>query len=122
MTLLAILGCAGSVGTRVVLRALQNGYKVLGIDIAPSFPTTEELSHITSNPDFTYASLDVRDYEALLEPLRGCDAIILLAATFRNPGDYAVQTHNGYVVTLFLLPRQSCFSSCRCPKVVQTIN
>jgi nucleoside-diphosphate-sugar epimerase len=100
MTLVAILGCSGSVGRRVVLRALQKGYKVLGIDILSNFPLlAEERLQPTSSPDFVYASLDLRNYEQLLEAVRGCDAVIQLAA-YRDPGDYIVQTHNRYALAL----------------------
>lgn len=81
-----------------MLRALERGYKVLGIDIAPNFPLLEDLQQQpSSNPDFAYLSLDLRNYEPLLEALRGCDAIVQLAA-YRNPGDFVVQTHNSNVV------------------------
>lgn len=86
---LAILGCAGSVGKRVVIRTLNQGHTVVGVDVASTYGSTEH----DSNPDFTYTKLDLREYDQVLKILNGCHAIVQLAA-FRDPGDYAVQTHN----------------------------
>lgn len=95
---LAILGCAGSVGSRVVIRALKRGWKVQGVDSVASLPSglSEQVSSAGDKPDFTYLSLDLRDYDQALRAIDGCDAVVLLAAC-RGPGDYVVNTHNTYV-------------------------
>lgn len=96
----AILGCAGSVGKRVVFRALDQGHTVVGVDLASTYGSMEH----DSNSEFTYTKLDLREYDQVLKVLHGCHAVVQLAA-LRNPGDYAVQTHNTWV---FGTPLISC--------------
>lgn len=90
---LAITGCNGRVGTRVVLRALQRGHTVTGIDLTPQ---SKEFNDIL---EFTFHQVDLRDYDRVLEVLSqcGCEGVIHLAA-FPNPTDYKAQTHNANVV------------------------
>ncbi|KAG9224203.1 hypothetical protein CCMSSC00406_0004702 [Pleurotus cornucopiae] len=87
---IAVTGCLGSVGKRVVTLALKRGHTVLGIDREPA-------EHIDERADYVYVKLDLTDYSAALDTLKGCDAVVHLAA-FRNPGDYGVTTHNNNVV------------------------
>ncbi|KAF9446632.1 NAD(P)-binding protein [Macrolepiota fuliginosa MF-IS2] len=94
---LAITGCNGSVGQRVVLLALKRGHTVIGIDLVP---TSDELStHTHQNDKFTFHQIDLKDYDRVLEILQrsASEAVVHLAA-FRNPTDYQVQTHNSNVV------------------------
>ncbi|KAJ7659968.1 hypothetical protein B0H17DRAFT_1212770 [Mycena rosella] len=80
---IAITGSNGSVGRRVVLRALQErGYHVVGID--HSALVTADDRELGSNFSF-------------LQALEGCEAIIHLAA-YPRPGDYKVVVHNSNVV------------------------
>ncbi|KAJ6607398.1 hypothetical protein B0H10DRAFT_2072165 [Mycena sp. CBHHK59/15] len=88
---IAITGCNGSVGKRAVLLALEQGYHVIGVDLSPS-PTTGELG-----TRFSFLQIDLKDYDATLKALEGCDAIIHLAA-FPRPGDYKAIVHNSNVV------------------------
>lgn len=78
----AITGCTGNVGRCVVALALEQGHAVIGIDrTAP----VEELGQ-----HFAFVQADLREYNAALDALRGCDAVVQLAA-FPNAGDYGVQ-------------------------------
>ncbi|KAF4596508.1 hypothetical protein EYR40_007794 [Pleurotus pulmonarius] len=87
---IAITGCSGSVGKRVVSFALKLGHTVLGID-------RELPGHTDERAGVVYVKLDLTDYNAALEILKGCEAVVHLAA-FRNPGDYGATTHNNNVV------------------------
>ncbi|TDL25519.1 NAD(P)-binding protein [Rickenella mellea] len=87
---IAVTGCNGRVGKRVVHCALERGYDVVGIDCAGE-------SEQTQNPKYKYAKIDLKDYDATLEAFRGCDGIVHLAA-YPGPGDYVVETHNANVV------------------------
>ncbi|KAI0029284.1 hypothetical protein K488DRAFT_56709 [Vararia minispora EC-137] len=87
---IAITGCAGSVGKRVVIRALAQGHTVLGLDRVPDHPGPP-------TECFEYRQLDVRDFQSTLDALRCCDAAVHLAA-HSNPADYLVQSHNEYVI------------------------
>ncbi|KAF8916651.1 NAD(P)-binding protein [Mucidula mucida] len=89
---IAITGCNGSVGTRVVLLALRHGHTVVGIDCSDPSPAS-----LSDNPNFQLLRVDLRVYEDALKSIQGCDAIAHLAA-YPNPGDYGVTTHNSNVV------------------------
>lgn len=81
---IAITGCNGSVGKRVVACALQHGHDVVGLDITPSTAT---------GPDFSFTQVDLTKFDDTLNALRGCDAVIQLAG-IPQPMDYEAFTHN----------------------------
>lgn len=89
---LAITGCNGSVGKRIVLLALKRGYTVFGLDLTP---LSDELA--AHQDKFTFHQIDLKDYHRVLDILQNseCEAVIHLAA-FRDPTDYKVQTHNRF--------------------------
>ncbi|KAJ7227051.1 hypothetical protein GGX14DRAFT_347518 [Mycena pura] len=93
MPRIAVTGSNGSVGKRVVLRALKHGYHVVGIDYSPL--TTADARELGSN--FTFLPVDLKDYNETLKAFVGCEAIIHLAA-IPQPRDYKVLTHNSNVV------------------------
>lgn len=99
---IAVTGCNGSVGKRVVIRLLESKYRVLGIDISP--PDHSDAANLST--DFSFLALDLKDYAATLTALTGCDAVVHLAA-FRDPGDYQVATHNRCLNTVTLARRKS---------------
>ncbi|KAI0663896.1 NAD(P)-binding protein [Cubamyces menziesii] len=102
---LAITGCNGSVGTRVVLAALAQGHTVLGLDSVPcSEPLAGLLLHhskvatVEDSPSrFTFKRVDLTDFDAALAALEGYEGIVQLAAV-RTPADYKVMAHNTNVV------------------------
>ncbi|KIY67470.1 NAD(P)-binding protein [Cylindrobasidium torrendii FP15055 ss-10] len=85
---IAITGCYGSVGRRVVRLALQRGHDVLGLDITEG--------NVTSDRGFTFRKIDLTNYDDVLDALAGQDAIVQLAS-LPNPTDYVVKTHNMHV-------------------------
>ena len=89
---IAVTGCNGSVGRRVVLCALKEGYQVSGVDWV-DYQSHGDAAEARTNPNFTFIEADLRDYDTALKVLTGCDAVVHLAA-YRNPGDYVWQTHN----------------------------
>ncbi|RDX57040.1 NAD(P)-binding protein, partial [Lentinus brumalis] len=92
---IAVTGCNGSVGTRVVLAALAQGHTVVGIDSAP---VPDALTHLDVDAGrLALHRADLREYDAGLRLLEGCDAVVHLAA-MRTPGDYVVAAHNTNVV------------------------
>jgi nucleoside-diphosphate-sugar epimerase len=86
---IVVTGCNGTVGSAVVKLALKRGHTVLGIDTVE----TEKKKPWSCNPGYVFKKLDLQDFDATLDALRGYDAVISLAAC-RNPGDYKVTTHN----------------------------
>ena len=85
---IAVTGCNGSVGQRVVLKALQGGHVVVGIDNVAKGDT--EFRH---DPRFVFINADLTSFDETLKALEGCNAIVQLAA-IRQPVDYKVNTHN----------------------------
>ena len=92
---LAVTGCNGRVGRRVVLHALDEGHQVVGIDIndPSSFIEDVDARRITASEAFSFENADLKDYDQALQVLQGCDGVAHLAA-YPNPGDYVWQTHN----------------------------
>jgi len=96
------------VGQGVVLKALAEGHKVIGLDIGPkSIISAEDLASSTSSGEpYKYHQLDATDYEAYYKIVKdeGCNAIIHLAATFNKFGDDGELLTNVHShVRLFLL-------------------
>ncbi|KAF8591212.1 NAD(P)-binding protein [Ramaria rubella] len=89
---IVITGCSGSVGCRVVQQALKEGHSVLGVDKALNGNAERQF-----HPNLTFVAVDLRDFDATVQVLKGCDAVIHLAA-FPNPGDYEFVVHNSNVV------------------------
>lgn len=85
---IAITGCNGEVGRRVVLWALKEGHTVVGADHVVAQDT-----EFYNNPAFTFHQVNLKDFDAASKVFEGCDAIIQLAA-FRQPMDYKVYVHN----------------------------
>ncbi|THH08583.1 hypothetical protein EW145_g2613 [Phellinidium pouzarii] len=93
---IAVTGCNGRVGRRVVLYALKEDHQVFGIDHADP-PEHNDTVQAADNLNFTFIKADLREYGKTLEVLQGCDAVAHLAA-YPDPGDYVWQTHNSNVV------------------------
>jgi hypothetical protein len=69
-----ITGGAGLVGRSAAEYLIERGYDVHMIDIVPE----------TDAPHTTYAQCDMLHFDALLEQVRGCDAVVHMAA-MSNP-------------------------------------
>lgn len=95
---IAVTGCNGSVGRRIVACALLQGHDIVGID-----HTDPPTSLDASNPRFAYVQADLQDYQTTLQALDGCEGVVHLAA-FPNPTDYVAKTHNRFA---FDTPRRS---------------
>ncbi|KAF9007607.1 NAD-binding protein [Cyathus striatus] len=92
---IAITGSNGKVGKPVVAHLLNEGHAVLALDNADEPELAVPLSLNLSK--FTYRKADLTDFDILLDLLKGCDAVIALAA-LPNPTDYKVATHNNNIV------------------------
>lgn len=89
---IAITGCNGCVGRRVVFWVLKEGHTVVGADCVIAQDTD-----FYDNPAFSFHPVDLKDFDATLKVFEGCDAIIQLAA-FAQPMDYKTKVHNDNVV------------------------
>ncbi len=65
-----VTGANGLIGAVTVSYLLERGYEVRAVDL------TEE----TKLNDVEYADCDIRDYDAVRKQVRGCDAVVHLAA------------------------------------------
>jgi nucleoside-diphosphate-sugar epimerase len=86
---LAITGCNGSVGKRVVALALKRGHTVVGIDCRSAGEST--------HPQFRFVQADLKVYETALSALEGCNGVIHLAALLLL-GNTDANVHNRYEV------------------------
>ena len=100
---IAVTGCNGRVGRRVVIHCLNEGHSVVGID--NSDPVFDEVAvrRAEAHEAFSFIKVDLREYDAAVKTLEGCDAIVHLAA-FPNPGDYVWQTHNRCILWRCICP------------------
>ncbi|EGN98978.1 hypothetical protein SERLA73DRAFT_122837 [Serpula lacrymans var. lacrymans S7.3] len=89
---IAVTGCNGRIGRRVVLGALKLKHTVIGLDCILADDT-----EFREDPGFTFLQVDLKDFDEALKAFTGCDAIIQLAS-FSHPGDYKTATHNSNVV------------------------
>lgn len=74
---IAITGCNGSVGRRVVILALKRGYDVVGVDLNQSSEADSE--RVDYDTSFVFCKEDLQDYSAVVRVLEGCEGIVHLA-------------------------------------------
>src|SRR2546430_1429965 len=91
---IAITGGSGRVGRAVIELALSRGHSVVSIDRAP--PAQD-----AAPPGVTRVQAELTDYPSFEQALRGCDALVHLAAipSPRGHPDYVV--HNNNVVASY---------------------
>jgi UDP-glucose 4-epimerase len=88
---IAITGASGLVGRAVVELALSQGHSVVSIDRAQ--PTQG-----TAHANVTFIQADMADYPGVEQALRGCDALVHLAAIPSPRGHADHEVHNNNVV------------------------
>ena len=91
---IAITGASGRIGRAVTELALSQGHDVVSIDRAP--PPKE-----TAPPAVTFVQADMAHYSDVEQAVRGCDALVHLAAIpgpWRHPDD---EVHNNNVVSSY---------------------
>lgn len=78
-----VVGGAGYLGSVLVPMLLDRGYKVRVLDRL--LFGSEPLAHVSSHPNFDLRVGDVRDIQAVVSAVKGCDAVIDLAALVGDP-------------------------------------
>ena len=79
MSVIAVTGCAGFIGSNIVDRLLSQGYIVVGID---NF-STGQLKFLESaliNPNFKLVNIDLLDLAGLNAAIKGCEFVFHLSA------------------------------------------
>lgn len=87
---IAVTGCNGRVGKRVVICALIQGHTVVGLDRLPPNDSTSDLQ---TDPRFSFRQVDLMDYGETLKALQDFDGIVQLAG-FPNPLENEAIVHN----------------------------
>lgn len=90
---IAVTGGTGRVGSAIIKMALADGHDVVNIDQKPVPNATE------SHPTFVQA--DLTDYDAFVGAIRGCDALIHMAAIAAPGHQPDHQVHNNNVVASY---------------------
>ena len=93
---IAVTGCNGGIGRRVVIHCLYEGHSVIGIDCTDPVLDDVDVRRATEHEAFSFIKADLREYDEAFRALRGCDGIAHLAA-IRRPEDYLWRTHNTFV-------------------------
>jgi nucleoside-diphosphate-sugar epimerase len=90
---IAVTGGNGRIGRAIVEMALTEGHEVVSIDQSPS-PKMNP-------PHYSFVQANLTDYEEFVRAIRGCDALIHMAA-IPAPGQYPDhQVHNNNVVASY---------------------
>jgi UDP-glucose 4-epimerase len=88
---IAITGGSGRVGRAVIGLALSQGHSVVSVDRTP--PAQD-----TAQPNITFIQADITDYRDFEQALRGCQALVHLAAIPSPGGHPDYEVHNNNVV------------------------
>ncbi|KAF8530359.1 hypothetical protein BU17DRAFT_35443 [Hysterangium stoloniferum] len=90
---IAITGAAGTVGRRVVAHALECGHQIVATDVRGPIDSKDSLA--TCDPQrYTFIQADLKNFDKVVDVLKGCDAVIHLAALIFP----TYNTHNDNVV------------------------
>jgi len=88
---IAITGGSGGVGRAIIELALAQGHSVVSIDRVRS-------KEADARPDLEFVQADITEYDAMEWALRGCDALVHMAA-IPSPGQHPDHVvHNNNVV------------------------
>jgi UDP-glucose 4-epimerase len=79
MTTVFVTGATGRAGQYIVKDLLANGYDVVGVD-----KNSASDPRIERTPGYTFKFVEVTDYGQVLSAMKGCDAVIHMAA-ITNP-------------------------------------
>ena len=90
---IAITGGNGRVGRGIVEMARTQGHEVVSIDQTPS-PNID-------GPHFSFIQANLTDYEEFVQAIRGCDALIHMAAIAAPGHQPDHRVHNNNVVTSY---------------------
>ncbi len=77
MTTVFVTGSNGRAGKYIVDALLENGYDVVGVDV--NAPAITGASAIRA-AGYTFKTIDVTDYGQVISAMKGCDAVIHMAA------------------------------------------
>jgi len=75
---IAVTGCTGRIGRVITEMALNQGHTVVGLDRLRPDPALMPIA--AAHPQFSFHQVEMSEYAAVENALRGCDALIHMAA------------------------------------------
>jgi UDP-glucose 4-epimerase len=93
---IAVTGCTGRIGRVIAEMALTQGHTVVGLDRL--WPDPALMPVVITHPNFSFHHVEMSEYAALENAMRGCDGLIHMAAIpapGRHPDHWV---HNDNVV------------------------
>jgi UDP-glucose 4-epimerase len=102
---IAVTGGSGNIGRAVIEMALAQGHRVVSIDRAPPSQDAairqrnkNSSARDEPQPNVTFIEADITNYAAFENALRGCDALVHLAAIASPKGYPDYEVHNNNIV------------------------
>jgi nucleoside-diphosphate-sugar epimerase len=78
-----VIGCSGYLGSVLVRKLISRRFVVYGLD--KQLYGNQGIKDLYDNESFNFIEGDIRDIKVLMEGIRGCDAVIHLAAIVGDP-------------------------------------
>ncbi len=78
-----VIGCSGYLGSVLVRKLLSAGFTVHGLD--KLMYGDKGISELYNKHNFKFIEGDIRDIKVLMDAIKGCDAVIHLAAIVGDP-------------------------------------
>lgn len=111
-----VIGCCGYLGSVLVRKLLARGFTVFGLD--KLLYGDKGISELYDNPSFNFIQGDIRDIKVLVDAIKGCDAVIHLAAIV---GDPACQLDAEETITINYLATKTLTEVCKYSQVNRLI-
>ncbi len=78
-----VIGCSGYLGSVLVRKLISEGFIVYGLD--KLMYGDRGIKDLYDNKSFNFIEGDIRDIKVLMDAIKGCDAVIHLAAIVGDP-------------------------------------
>jgi len=78
-----VIGCSGYLGSVLVRKLISGGFTVNGLD--KLMYGDQGIRDLYNNESFNFIEGDIRDIKVLMDAIKGCDAVIHLAAIVGDP-------------------------------------
>lgn len=103
-----VIGCAGYLGSVLSHMLVSRGFLVNGLD--KLMYGNDGLKGLADNDNFTFFEGDIRDVRVLMDAVKGCDAVVHLAAIV---GDPACKLNAEETITINYLATKLAIEVCK---------